>query len=134
VSYVAVFKLQRAEHIANRFGENVTHQMLSLVGARLKAVLGPDDRLLRWKGTSFVMFLTSTAAPQEVRARLFDVVAAMGQRYIELGRKSALLSVAVDWTVFPQAQFPTLEAVFAEVDAFLNSSKPEQLSAVDSHG
>ena len=59
-SYVAAFKLQRAEHVANRFGEAAKTQMLSLIAAQLKTLLGPNDRLLRWKGTSFVMFINST--------------------------------------------------------------------------
>jgi len=117
--YVAVFELRRAEHIATRFGESARHQMLTLVGESLKRVLEPDDRLLRWKGTSFVLFHHTTASIQEVRARLSEAVAATGQHYIEVGRTTALLSVGVDWMVFPEAQCPSLDAVFAEVDAFL---------------
>src|SRR4030095_2569625 len=55
-SYVAAFKLQRAEHVANRFGEAAKTQMLSLIAAQLKTLLGPHDRLLRGEGTSFVLF------------------------------------------------------------------------------
>jgi GGDEF domain-containing protein len=122
-SYVAAFRLQRAEHIASRFGEPVKHQMLAMIATQLKTVLGPADRLLRWKGTSFVMFITSTAPLKEIRSRLLDVVAASGQQYVEVGNKSALLSVGVDWVVFPQADHPSLEAVFTEVDAFLANTK-----------
>jgi hypothetical protein len=56
-------------------------------------------------------------------SRLAKTVAAISQQYIEVGRSSALISVGVDWTVFPQADRP-LDAVFAEVDAFLASSGP----------
>ena len=118
-SYVAAFRLQRADHIALRFGDHAKRQMLSLLSQSLKTVLGPKDRLLRWKGTSFVMFLESAAAIQDVRARLSEAVAATGQHYIEVGKKSALLSVGVDWTVFTQAQCGSLDAVFTEVDSFL---------------
>jgi GGDEF domain-containing protein len=121
--YVAAFKLQRAEHIATRFGESARHQMLALIGQSLKTVLEPDDRLLRWKGTSFVMFFNSTATIQGVRARLSEAVAATGQHYVEVGKKTALLSVGVDWTVFPEAQCPSLDEVFAEVDAFLTGTR-----------
>lgn len=119
ISYVAVFKLQRADHIATRFGAEARNQMLSLISQTLKSVLGPSDRLLRWKGTSFVMFLNSAATIHEIRALLTEAVARTGQHYIELGKKTALISVGVDWIVFPQAQCATLDAVFAEVDSFL---------------
>ncbi len=122
-SYVAAFKLQRAEHIASRFGETVKHQMLNLIATELKTVLYPHDKLLRWKGTSFVMFINSNAALAEVRARLAKAVAATSQQYIEVGRNSALLSVGLDWIVFPQAGRP-LESVFTEVDAFLANAAP----------
>ena len=121
--YVAAFKLQRAEHVASRFGEAAKTQMLSLIAAQLKALLGPNDRLLRWKGTSFVMFINSTEGIQDIRARLAETVATTGQQYIEVGRKSALLSVGVDWIVFPQAGRTSLEAVFTEVDAFLANTR-----------
>lgn len=117
--YVAVFKLQRADHIVMRFGENAKHQMLSLISQNLKSILGPNGRLLRWKGTSFVMFVRSTATLNEMRVVLTETVAKMGQHYIEVGKKSALLSIGVDWIVFPQSQCPSLDAVFSEVDAFL---------------
>ena len=124
-AYVAAFKLRRADHIGIRFGEAVKHQMLAMVSQSLKTVLGPTDRLLRWKGTSFVMFLNSTGALAEVRTQLAEAVAKTGQHYIEVGKKSALISVGVDWIVFPQAQCASLDAVFNEVDAFLAAEKPE---------
>jgi GGDEF domain-containing protein len=119
ISYVAAFKLQRAEHIASRFGESATRQMLSTLGNELKAILGPDDRLLRWKGASFLMFFTSTTTIGGVRARLAAAVAKIGMQYIEVGRKSALLAVGVDWIAFPQSAHPTLESALGEVENFL---------------
>jgi hypothetical protein len=41
-----------------------------------------------------------------------------------VGNKSAMLSVGVDWVVFRQADHPSLEAVFTEVDAFLANARP----------
>ncbi|MEI9975338.1 MAG: hypothetical protein WDO73_26715 [Ignavibacteriota bacterium] len=46
-------------------------------------------------------------------------VAATGKQYFELGSKSALLAVGVDWVIFPHPSDMSLEAVFAEVEAFL---------------
>jgi GGDEF domain-containing protein len=131
-SYVAAFKLQRADHIASRFGEAAKTQMLSLIAAKLKTVLGPSDRLLRWKGTSFVMFIDSPETIQDVRVRLAGVVAETSQQYIEVGRKSTLLSVGVDWIVFPQSGRANLDVVFAEVDSFLANTRqvPAQAAAL----
>jgi GGDEF domain-containing protein len=129
-SYVAAFKLQRTEHITNRFGAAATHQMLIRLGTELKAVLGPTDRLLRWKGTSFVMFLNTTETMGGVRARLSQAVAKIGMQYIDVGKKSALLAVGVDWTAFPQSDHASLEAALAEVEAFLANSRHETPSPV----
>jgi GGDEF domain-containing protein len=123
-AYVAAFRLQRAEHVASRFGEPVKRQMQSMVAAQLKAVLGPTDRLLRWKGTSFVMFINSTAPLKEIRARLQKAVAATSEQYVEAGGKTALLAVGVDWVIFPQADHQSLSAVFIEVDTFLANAQP----------
>ena len=120
--YVAAFKLQRAEHIASRFGENAKRQLLSLIGNKLKEAVGPADRLMRWRGQSFVIFLSTSESIAAVRTRLSEIVTAAGQQYIEVGRKSAMLSVGIDWILFPQAQYPTLEAVFAELDNFLDNA------------
>jgi GGDEF domain-containing protein len=122
-SYVAAFRLQRAEHIASRFGEAVKRQMLSMIATQLKTVLGPKDRLLRRKDMSFVMFINSTDSVKEIRGRLLSAVGKTSQQYIEVGSKSVLLSVGVDWVVFPQADRPSLEAVYTEVDAFLANTR-----------
>jgi GGDEF domain-containing protein len=91
-AYVAAFKLQRSDHIGLRFGEVAKHQMLTAVNQSLKSVLGPNDRLLRWKGTSFVMFLHSTSTINEMRVLLSEAVARTGQHYIEVGKKSARIA------------------------------------------
>jgi len=119
--YVAAVRLRRAEHIASRFGEPVKLQMLAMIGTQLKTLLGPNDRLLRWKGASFVMFLNSREPIAQVRASLVRIVAKLSQQYIEVGTKTSLLSVAVDWIVFSQADRASLEAVFTEVDTFLSN-------------
>ena len=130
-SYVAAVKLKRAEQIARRFGEEASRKMLAVIGSQLKSVLEPGDRILRWKGTSLVVFLNTAATIQDVRARLAAAVAATGQQYIEVGRKSALLAVGADWIVFPQAQCPSIDAVFAEVDTFLANGKTVSPAASD---
>jgi len=130
-TYIAGFKLKRVEHIASRFGEAATHQMLSTLGGQLKELVGPKDRLLRWKGTSFVMFINSMATIGDIRAQLAESVAKVGMQHVEIGTKSAMLSIGVDWIVFQQADQASLETVLAEVDSFLASGNAEK-SAVGS--
>jgi GGDEF domain-containing protein len=120
--YVAAFRLQRADHILTRFGEAARDQMLSVIEDVLKAIQGPNDRLMRWKGPSFVMFLSSADHLIFVRRRLSAAVARIGQRYVELGKNSALLAVGVDWTIFQQGRYSSLDLVLGEVDAFLNET------------
>jgi hypothetical protein len=120
-SFVAAFKLHRAEHIAARFGEGTKQRMLSLLSAPLKATMGPVDRLLRWKGASFVLFRSSPMSLAQIRAELAEVVSRTGEHYVDVGTRSALLPVVIDWTVFPQSKRASLEAVFSEVDDFLAS-------------
>ena len=117
--YVAAFKLQRADHILIKFGETARNQMLAFIGEGLKAVQGPNDRLMRWKGPNFVMFLSSADNLQGIRRRLSAAVSKIGQSYIEVGKNAALLAVGVDWIVFPQSQYASLDILFAEVDLFL---------------
>jgi hypothetical protein len=122
VEYVAVFVLQRAGHILKRFGQSVSDQMLLLIGEGLKSAQGPTDRLMRWKGPSFVLHISSTEDTFGIRRRLSAAVGKISQRYIEVGENSALLAVGLDWTVFPRAKYPSADAMFAEVDAFLGRS------------
>ncbi|MGD1069888.1 MAG: diguanylate cyclase [Bryobacteraceae bacterium] len=121
-SYVAAVRLRRGEDIASRFGEEVRHRMLAIIATQLKIMLGPSDRLLRWKGTSFVMFINSIESIKQLRARFAETIATTSQQYIEAGSKTSLLSVGVDWIVFAQEDHSSLEAAFAEVDMFLASS------------
>jgi hypothetical protein len=129
-AYVAVFKLQRADQIASRFGEPAKHQMLNLISRYLKAELGPSDRLLRWKDASFLMFITTALPLGEVQRQLAGMVSALGQQRVEVGRHSALLSIGLEWTLFSQARFPTLDGLFGEVDAFLGVTSSGAMSPV----
>jgi hypothetical protein len=117
--YLVAFKLQRAEHILARFGEQTLEQMLSLVAAGLKPVQGPQDRLVRRKGFAYIWFVQSMDNLSAVRRRVSAAVTRIGQRYVEAGENSALLAIGVDWLVFPQAHYGSLDDVFAEVDSFL---------------
>lgn len=133
-SYIAAFRLLHADYIVSRFGEGTQRKMLSVVGSHLKAAAGTNGRLLRWKEASFAMFLREAETINEVRLRLADTIAGIGKHYVEAGDKSSVLSVAVDWKVFPQAQFATLEEAFAEVDAFLSDPTCSQSRKAEAPG
>jgi GGDEF domain-containing protein len=124
--YVATFRLQRAEHILARFGEEAQNQMLAAIGEGLKTIQGPNDRLMRWKGPSFVMLLSSSDGLLSLRRQLSATVMKICQSYVELGKRSTLLAVGLDWVVFPQDRFPSVEVMFAEVDSFLERSAGRQ--------
>jgi GGDEF domain-containing protein len=120
--YVAAFKVQRADHILARFGESACDQMLTLIGEGLKSAQGPTDRLMRWKGPAFVMFLSSSENVMAIRRRLLATVRKIGQGHIELEKNAALLAVGVDWIVYPQSEYASLDAVYAQVDSFVRGA------------
>ncbi len=124
--YLAVFKLHRADHIIARLGKASAEQMSALLGDCLKAAQGPKDHLVRWKGgPSFIELLTSSESELTIRKRLSKAVANVSRCYMEIGTKSALLAVGVDWCIFPLAQYQSPDAAFSEVDWFLGESKKE---------
>jgi GGDEF domain-containing protein len=118
-NYVAAFRLQHADHILKRFGESARDEMLAMIGKVLETAQGPNDRLMRWKGPSFVMFLSSNDNLPGIHRRISGLIAKISQRYVELGKNAALLAVGVDWAVFPQSKESSLDVVFEEVDAFI---------------
>jgi GGDEF domain-containing protein len=124
--YVATFRLQRASHILERFGAEAQDQMLATISEGLKLILGPNDRLMRWKGPSFVMLLSSSEGLLGLRRRLSVTVTKICQNYVELGERSTLLAVGLDWVVFPQDRFPSSDVMFVEVDSFLERSAERQ--------
>lgn len=128
-SFVASFKLQRAEHIVSRFGEDAQNEMITRLGKELEKLRQPQDRLVRWKGPAYVMLLNTTEANKDVRLRLARMTTTIGQQYIEVGVKnSALLKLGVEWAVFSRAQYSSLEALLSEVEAFLaNNNAPNPL-------
>jgi len=116
-TYVAVFRLQRAEMIASRFGRIVLREMLHVVNTNLKQVLSPGDRLERWRDIALVAFIRTNMGLQAVRGQFSKVVSNVRLQHINVGNRSALLSIGLDWTVLPQSgpQHP----LSAEVEAFL---------------
>jgi hypothetical protein len=128
-SFVASFKLRRAEHIVSRFGEDAQNEMITRLGKELEKLRQPQDRLVRWKGPAYVMLLNTTETNKDVRLRLARMTTTIGQQYIEVGVKnSALLKLGVEWAVFSRAQYSSLEALLSEVEAFLvNTNAPNPL-------
>ena len=118
-SYVGVFLLQHADHIASRFGESTRREMLALISQNLKAVLGPSDRLVRWRGSALLVFVYSQWGIKGVREQLGKAVSSTSQQYINVGNGPAMLSVGVDWVVVPQSHYSSLNEVFSEVDSFI---------------
>ncbi len=127
--FVAVLRLQRSDYIRDRFGETVRDRMLALIGETLKSASIAEDRIMRWKGSSFVVFLKSSEGLLAIRRRVAQLVNKIGQRYVEAGKNSALLAVSVDWAAYPQARFSSLDAVFAEIDAFLAKDATGRMTA-----
>ncbi|HLK47716.1 MAG TPA: diguanylate cyclase [Bryobacteraceae bacterium] len=123
--FVFAFKLQRAEYIRSRFGDDAIDQMLALLEAGLKPALRPADRLMRWKRCSFLMFVTSSESVATLHQRFSRVVFSIGQQYVEVGKNSALLAVGIDWISFPQERYSSLEQLFADVDTFLREKSKE---------
>ena len=64
------------------------------------------------------MFVRSVESAAPVRRRFAAVAAKIAQRYVEVQNSTALLSVMVDWVLFPQAEYASPEVVLADVDAF----------------
>jgi hypothetical protein len=118
-AFLAAIKIQHADHLLKRFGEAGRDELLSIVGKGLESAVGPRDRLLRWKGASFVLFATAPDGIGGVRRRVAAATSRVSQRYVELSKNSALLAVSLDWTVIAQSQFSTLDGAFEAVDAFL---------------
>ena len=125
--YVVCFKLQRAEHVLARFGDGAIVKMLALVETGLKPALRPRDRLMRWKGASVLMFVSTREELPALRQRFSRIVSGIGQQHVEVGKNSALLAVGVDWIVLPQAQYSSLDSLFLDVDAFLGD-KPKEVA------
>jgi hypothetical protein len=117
-SFVAVFRLQRAELIASRFGRVVLREMLDVVNTNLKPILGPGDRIERRKDVALVAFIRSRSGLYGLRAQISKIVAAVRLQYINVGSRSALLSIGLDWTVLPQSG--PRHPLPAELEAFLS--------------
>jgi hypothetical protein len=117
-AYVAAFRLQRAELVASRFGRAVLREMLDVVHTNVKLVLGPADRVQRWKDMAIVAFTYSGSGLYTVRGQFSKVVSTIRLQHINVGNRSAMLSIGLDWTVLPHLGPPNVTP--EEVEAFLS--------------
>jgi hypothetical protein len=129
--YLAAFKLQRADHILMRIGERTVERMLDLLKEGLNPMLGPRDRIVRWKNHSLLLFLNSPEETGTVQRGIAEAVAKVGQRYVETGN-SGLLAVGVDWVLLPQARYASAEGAMREVDLFLRKDRTASGPGVNS--
>ena len=116
-SFVAAFRLQRSELIASRFGRVVLREMLDVVNTNLKPILGPGDRIERWKDVALVVFIRSRSGLYGLRTQISKIVSTVRLQYINVGNRSALLSISLDWTVLSQSG--PRHPLPADIEAFL---------------
>ena len=93
--------------------------MLDVILDGLKSIQGEGDRLTQWKGCSYLLFLSSYEGMIATKRRLSAAAMKISQRFVEVGKNAALLAVGVDWMVFQQAKYPSLDVVLAEIDLFV---------------
>jgi len=116
-AFIAVFRLQRADLIASRFGRAVLREMLDVVNTNVKQVLTAGDRVERWRDLALVAFIASNAGLFSVRGQFSKVVSNVRLQHINVGNRSALLSIGLDWTVLPHSG--PRHPLPADVEAFL---------------
>ncbi len=116
-TFAVLLCVDRVEAINSRFGASVGDRVLMTFGQHLAQRFSQSDRLLRWRGPSFLALIDRKGPETTVRAEVARVASARLEQQIELAGRSVLLPVAASWMLTSIAA-STPEEITQKLDAF----------------
>jgi GGDEF domain-containing protein len=119
-AYVAVVRIDRIDMINKRFGNAAGTQAFLLVSQHVAQQLANNDQLFRWRGPAFLALLDRRTPPVSVRAEMTKMLAERLKYEVSNGSRTMLLPLSVSWNLFELADFNDVQALGAQLDAFVN--------------
>jgi GGDEF domain-containing protein len=120
-SFVGIFVIERMELITARFGFAAADQMLLHFSQHLAQNLTNAHNLFRWGPASFLSFVVSSCALEELRREIQKVALRRIDKVIEIGERTVLLPISCQYSLLPVAKNRAPEQLFHDVEAFVHS-------------
>ena len=121
-AYTLIFIADRVQLINARFGYSAGDEVLKTIQTHVRKGLKPEDRLFRWRGPSFLALLKRSDPVDCVRAEISRIVGTRLQKTFDIGNRSVLLPIGMQWALFPVSSSSRL--LVHKIDNFVASSSP----------
>ena len=121
-AYTLVFIADRVQLINARFGYAAGDEVLKTIQTHVQTNLRPEDQLFRWRGPSFLALLKRSDPVDCVRAEITRIVASRLQKTFDIGNRSVLLPIAMQWALFPVSSASRL--LVHKIDHFVATHSP----------
>lgn len=92
--------LDNFNEINNLLGHKIGDQALLLISERLTEVLGGTDRLYRWGGDKFVLMLTDTGDPKQVR-EIGQILLEAARQPVEIEGQVLHITFSIGFATYP---------------------------------
>ena len=123
-AYALVFIADRVQLINARFGYAAWDEVLKTIQTHVQKGMLPEDRLFRWRGPSFLALLKRSDPVDCVRAETSRIVMARLQKTFDIGNRSVLVPIGMQWALFPISSPGKL--LVQKIDHFVDSNLPTQ--------
>ena len=123
-AYTLVFIADRVQLINARFGYAAGDEVLKTIQTHVRKGLRPEDRMFRWRGPSFLALLKRSDPVDCVRAEISRIVMTRLQKTFDIGNRSVLVPIGMQWALFPVSSSSKL--LVHKIDNFVASSSPVQ--------
>ena len=123
-AYTLVFIADRIQLINARFGYAAGDEVLKTIQTHVQKNLQPKDTLFRWRGPSFLALLKRTDPVDCVRAEITQIVMSRLQKTFDIGNRSVLLPIGMQWALFPVSSASRL--LVHKIDHFVATHAPAQ--------
>jgi diguanylate cyclase (GGDEF)-like protein len=121
-AYTLVFIADRVQLINARFGYAAGDEVLKTIQTHVRKGLRPDDRMFRWRGPSFLALLKRSDPVDCVRAEISRIVMTRLQKTFDIGNRSVLVPIGMQWALFPVSSSSKL--LVHKIDHFVASNSP----------
>jgi len=120
--YTLVFIADRVQLINARFGYAAGDEVLKTIQAHVQKHLRPGDQLFRWRGPSFLAILKRPDPVDCVRAEVSRITMTRLQKTFDVGTRSVLVPIGMQWALFPVA--PSSRLMVHKIDNFVAANAP----------
>lgn len=111
--------------VNDSYGHHAGDQVLAIVSKRLANRLRDDDRIIRWGGEEFLIFIEKPADIKSAKALVQRLLAEIDSTPVQLDQTQLTVTISVGFALVALSDLQTLELSLNQIDEYLYQAKAQ---------